>query len=87
MCDHCQSFAVASVIKTSEQLETLHHRLFFDGIKRGVLEIVDGSLQWSDNIECTLRCVHCQQRFALDCETYHGSGGRFGPVDTPDRGP
>lgn len=80
MCKCCQTFAVSVPIKKPEELEALHERLFFDGVKSGVLEIVDGSLQWSDHIDCTLRCLFCKQQFRLSCETYHVSGGQFGPA-------
>lgn len=79
MCTSCGQFN-ATEITTSQQLEDLHHKLFFAGVQAGVLTIEDGDLQWSDALECTLRCAACGQRFQLTCETYHGSGGTFGPI-------
>ena len=80
MCDRCEQFSKTEIIETTDQLQSLHGRLFFEGKDVGVLEVMDGSLQWSDHIECTMRCICCQQQFTLDCETYHGMGGWFGPA-------
>ena len=79
MCNNCQQFAEDVTTDSSKKLQALHRHLFVDGVQSGALVITDGSLQWSDYIECTLECVHCKQQFKLSCETYHGGGGRFGP--------
>lgn len=81
MCPSCRQFTQAK-ITSSQQLQDLHHKLLSSGVQADVLTIVDGDLQWSDVMECTLRCVSCGQRFRLTCETYHGSGGTFGPIDS-----
>jgi hypothetical protein len=78
MCDRCQRFATPVAISTLGQLQSLHASLCTDGLR--VLEIIDGSLQWSDHIECKLQCAACHQQFTLSCETYHGGGGSFGPI-------
>jgi hypothetical protein len=76
MCPSCCQFVIVD-IKSSQQLQALHHRLFFSGVKPGVLVIEDGDLQWSDSMECVLRCTACGQRFKLSfCR-----GGSFGPID------
>jgi len=61
-------------------LDVLITRLHREGIAAGILEVVDGSLGWSDVLECLLRCRNRGTRFRLSCETYHGSGGRFEPI-------
>ncbi|MGY8771608.1 MAG: hypothetical protein ACKVH8_24595 [Pirellulales bacterium] len=58
-------------------MQSLHDKLFFDGVRVGVLEITDGDLQWADHIQCTLACSRCGKQFRLECETYHGGGVRF----------
>lgn len=64
------------------QLEELHNLLFMSGIHSGLLTIVDGDLQWADDINCTMQCSKCNQQFQLVCNTYHGRGGRFGPIQS-----
>ena len=76
MCSSCDQF-VAVDIKSSQQLEDLHRKLFFAGVKTGLLIIEDGDLQWSDYMECTLRCSACGQRFQLS----YVRGGEFRPID------
>ena len=38
---------------------------------------------WPDHVWCHFECVACGQPFELSVETYHGSGGRWGPVGKP----
>ena len=35
-----------------------------------------------DLVLCYFRCTNCSQLFRLSCETYHGSGGSWAPVDS-----
>ncbi|MFL5328943.1 MAG: hypothetical protein ACJ8C4_08495 [Gemmataceae bacterium] len=81
MCDLCLPFSKGMPINNRVELQDLHNRLFFDGVKTGVLQVVDGSLQWDDFIDCTLECAACHERFCLMCDVYHGSGGEYGPID------
>ncbi len=81
MCPARNQFS-ATAITTPEQLQNLQHHLDHAGIRPGVLAVKAGNLQWADFIECVLECNSCGQRFALSCETYHGAGGTFGPVDS-----
>jgi hypothetical protein len=80
MCDLCHPFGMVVAIKSNADLEKLHNRLISDGVKPGLVRVVNGSLQRNDIVDCTLQCSTCQQKFRLWCETYHGSGGQFGPV-------
>lgn len=64
-------------------MDGLHELLYFSGVKPGVLEIVDGDLQYADFINCILRCSQCGQGFELCCEIYHGAGGHFTLTDLP----
>jgi hypothetical protein len=50
-----------------------------EALGRGRLEIVSGDLQWQDYMECVLRHTSTGRRYRLECETYHGSGGRWTP--------
>lgn len=84
MCEHCKPFEAYVTIAGSQKLETLHRHLFFDGVRPGVLEILSGSLQWSDSMQCTLRCVYCKQHFELECEK--NGIGEFGPLPTRQEG-
>ena len=52
----------------------------FEQKKAGTLRIISGSLVWSDVIECTLECTNCAELFEVFVETYHGSGGSWGPA-------
>jgi len=49
-------------------------------VEAGSLRIESGSLAYEDVIVCDLSCTACGGRFHLDCETYHGSGGKWTPV-------
>ena len=82
MCDFCRPFEDSMSITAHEHLQALHDHLYFDGVKPGILEILSGSLQWNDSIECTLRCVHCKQWFEFVFAKFLG---RFGPIATPPR--
>jgi len=81
VCEHCQQFATAIKIALPTDLTATIDRLFFNGIKPGVLKILDGSLQCGDDMACLMECVYCKQQFSLICETYHGMGGEFGPTE------
>lgn len=36
---------------------------------------------WDDYVEYHFRCLHCDEKFLLHAETYHGSGGYWEPQD------
>ncbi len=36
---------------------------------------------WDDIIGFRFRCAFCDRRYSLGAETYHGSGGRWGPAE------
>ena len=78
MCDYCQPFESRVVITETSQLKLLHDHLFFDGIKPGIIEVLSGSLQWNDSIQCNLRCAHCKQRFEFACQKF--CSGEYGPT-------
>lgn len=77
MCKACSKLPAACSITSPEVAENIHTKVFFLGLRTGTLEIVWGSLQWDDLIDCELRCRHCGQKFQFTCETYHGSGGAW----------
>jgi hypothetical protein len=80
MCVSCQAFASSIELASAEQLDGFLSRLHHEGLATGILTVSEGSLAWSDSIECLLVCRFCGKRFRLQCETYHGRGGRFGPA-------
>lgn len=81
MCDSCRQFSQQIEIMDSRQLQELHGHLYFDGVKAGILEITDGSLQFdNEGMACILRCNHCGQLFELATSK---CGGAFGPNDNP----
>lgn len=80
MCSACQTFANPVELTSAAELDALLSRLYREGLSNGVLAVSEGSLAWSDGIECLLVCLSCGDRFLLNCETYHGLGGRFGPT-------
>jgi hypothetical protein len=76
MCEACSKLPPACEITMDVVMDT-HSKVFSLGICPGILEIVSGTMQWGDVIECELRCRHCGQMFRFGCETYHGSGGAW----------
>jgi hypothetical protein len=81
VCDSCDIFAATTEITSAARLEALLTDLFHEGVQTDILEVVDGSVKWDDVVNSILRCRRCGQRFQLNCETYHGYGGRFEPVE------
>ena len=43
-------------------------------------EHIDPAGPWPDVLNYAFRCTACGQRFQLDAETYHGSGGSWRPA-------
>ncbi|MCH9723365.1 MAG: hypothetical protein K0U86_00495 [Planctomycetes bacterium] len=80
MCPECNQFGAPIDILNGNEMDELHEKLFFNGVKPGLLTIFDGSLQYGDDIECTLECQKCGQKFELYCNIYHGRGGYFRPT-------
>ena len=77
-CPHCEQLPAKLKFRhvDASVFMSFHSKLCED-VARGVLRVESGDLQWSDIIECTIRCAHCGTRFQLVCETYHGSGGEW----------
>jgi hypothetical protein len=46
---------------------------------RPFTEISESRL-WNDNVHYVFKCNFCGQRFLLNAETYHGSGGEWKPI-------
>jgi hypothetical protein len=44
------------------------------------IELAKGAA-WDDYVEYHFRCLHCEEKFWLHAETYHGSGGYWEPTD------
>ncbi|WP_321948457.1 hypothetical protein [Paraburkholderia sp. J10-1] len=44
------------------------------------VELAKGAV-WDDVVEYHFRCLHCDEKFWLHAETYHGSGGYWEPKD------
>jgi len=65
MCETCEPFNLHITLESSQQLEDLHTHLYFNGVKMSALEIIEGSLQFDDDMHCILRCAVCCQSFEL----------------------
>jgi hypothetical protein len=76
-CHHLQT-SVSFDYSDAERFKTFHESLS-RSVRDGALRTERGDLQWSDHIECVMRCARCGTRFRLDCETLHGRGGRWLP--------
>lgn len=74
----------AVAIKLPRDFNAVQERAL-SAVNSGTLQILSGSLGWSDFIECELACAHCAFRFHLDCETYHGIGGKWQPAESDSR--
>ena len=80
MCKQCDGFETKVQIKHPAELKWLHN-IAAEAVANEQLAIANGDLQWSDYIECDLRCTDCGAMFRLTCETYHGSGGTWSRVE------
>jgi len=67
-------------IETSKQLEDIIPAILA-GVLSGEFEILAGTLQWSDYVECKVRRKRTGEIWWVRCETYHGSGGAWEPLD------
>jgi len=76
MCDSCSQFSEDKKIRLPRELDDLIRRAS-KAVTGGTLEIIDGSLQWDDDIVCKMKCTTCGQQFELNCNTYHGRGGQW----------
>lgn len=79
-CPTCAPLCVVHPVRTAAEWEA-QLEILLEHKQSGLLEIVDGGLAWSDVIECTLKCASCGQLFNVAVETYHGSGGQWGPIN------
>jgi hypothetical protein len=78
-CDACKQFQRTIPITGSKVWEPVILAIL-EGIERGMLRITDGRLTYDDIIDCDLQCTHCDRRFKVSIETYHGMGGTVGPI-------
>jgi hypothetical protein len=81
-CPRCQDLQanVSFDYSDAERFKSFHE-ILSRSVRRGELQLDEGDLQWSDEIECVLHCPRCGKRFRLNCETLHGRGGRWQPED------
>jgi len=78
MCAECDRFGPSRSFTMSEFNE-LHEGLYFNGIRPGLLNVVVGSLQYGEEIDCLLECATCGQRIQFYC--IMRTGGRFERVE------
>ncbi|PQO28464.1 hypothetical protein DTL21_28080 [Bremerella cremea] len=78
MCQQCDDFGQHIQIKLPADLKVNMNRVN-TAVAKKLLRITTGELQWSDYINCDLTCTKCDADYHLSCETYHGSGGSWGP--------
>lgn len=84
MCPKCQGFSQREKILQPHDLYSLVSQIE-TVVREGTLALVAGNCKLSDirrgipfpadRIEQTFACVSCAQKFKLDVDTYHGSGG------------
>lgn len=79
MCQQCDQFDDVPHIKLPADLKQVVNRITA-AVTNKLLEITSGDLQWSDYIECDVRCTNCGANFRLCCETYHGAGGSLSRI-------
>lgn len=70
----------AILIERPKQLEKITAAISA-GVSTGELEIISGELQWSDYVECKILKKQSGEKWWVHCETYHGSGGAWEPLD------
>lgn len=94
-CHRCHDLCVTYRIRTPKELSnaiTIAHANVQDGTLK---EIVSGKPKfepevsfsavatgatWPDIVNYHFECTNCGERFALEAETYHGSGGTWRPI-------
>jgi hypothetical protein len=92
-CKKCGSLRGVGLIRSPRELENEIDRVV-KAIEAGLIEHVkDGkwidisfavlseSKKWGDIVEHYFKCTKCGQLFVLSAETYHGSGGKWEPID------
>lgn len=82
-CPRCAAYTEPQEIRSPGELESILETLLL-AIQKLDLQIVSGDLQWSDHIDCLMKCATCGQQFELTCETYHGAGGKWQVLNRPD---
>ena len=89
-CDQCQQFCERERVNNPYEYREVAKQLI-DCVNRGVLAVVSGTCPleaianrtgtWpADTITHVFRCTRCNQQFTISVDTYHGSGGTWGPA-------
>ena len=89
MCTKCQGFKDRVKISQPQDLYSLVRQIEIV-ISEGTLTSVSGNCKLSDirkgtpwpedYIKHTFQCSACSQKFMLEVETYHGSGGDWSAI-------
>jgi len=91
-CASCADLCVRYQIRHPRELQSAID-IASQNVEDGtIVEVQDASLSnqfsfselasgtpWGDTVEHHFRCVNCGELFYLHAETYHGSGGYWGP--------
>lgn len=91
-CPHCASLRKTVRIQLPDDLKRVI-RVVKDSVADGTLSALDSEAptfsktfeelstsSWDDYVHYLFACTSCGQRFPLEAETYHGSGGEWKPV-------
>jgi len=95
ICDVCEELDLVWPIRSPRELRKAV-RVALDNLGDGTLEevgngpslleeapkLLNPTEPWPDDIlEYRFACTECGATYMLSCETYHGSGGDWAPVD------
>src|SRR3954469_16876887 len=94
MCSRCDGFVERKRIGSGYEYRDLVRQILAI-VAQGTLRLVGGTCpledvptckQWPDDyIHHVLECTSCSRRFQLSVETYHGSGGAWDVVTSPNQ--
>jgi len=93
-CDRCADLCVRYAVRLPRELRKAIQIAAENIADKTLVEVLPNSTwvsvsfdelakgaRWDDYCEYHFRCLHCEERFWLHAETYHGSGGYWEPKD------
>jgi hypothetical protein len=93
-CDRCADLCVRYAIRHPRELRKAIQIAAENIADKTLVEVLPDSpwvsvscnelakgAAWDDYVEYHFRCLHCEEKFWLHAETYHGSGGYWEPKD------
>jgi len=94
-CDRCLDLCVTSPARTPGELRkavSIVSANLLDNIlveilpdaqhlnQIGAFQAIADGTEWPDTFDFTFACTTCGERFTLQADTYHGSGGYWKPI-------